>query len=140
MIAVGNDGLWRRLRTVLDLDDDARFATNPQRVEHRAALTELLSARFRTDTTAAWVEGLTAAGVPAAPVADVAQVAAAEQTLALGMLTGIGGLPLSVDGDRVSHGSPPPALGAHTREILREVGYEDAAVDALVARGVAASA
>jgi crotonobetainyl-CoA:carnitine CoA-transferase CaiB-like acyl-CoA transferase len=140
MIAVGNDGLWQRLRTVLDLDDDPRFATNPQRVAHRAALSELLSARFRADTTAAWVERLTTAGVPAAPVADVAQVAAAEQTLALGMLAGLGGLPLSVGGDRVSHRSPPPALGAHTREILRDVGYEDAAVDALVARGVAASA
>jgi len=136
MIAVANDGLWSKLRAELELEDDPRFATNPDRVQHRDALVAQLSERFRTATTEAWVERLSAVGIPAAPVSDVAEVTSSEQTAALGLLTGLGGLPLSVDGTRVAHTSPPPALGAHTRAVLSEAGYDDAAIDALAARRV----
>ena len=133
MLAAGNDGLWQRLRGELDLPDEERYRTNPGRVAHRDELHETIAARLSTDTTDAWVERLAAAGVPAAPVATVAQVASSEQTLALGLLTGLGGLPLSADGERVEHTAPPPPLGAHTRAVLREAGYSDKEVDALVA-------
>ncbi len=135
MLAAGNDGLWQRLRGELDLPDEERYRTNPGRVAHRDELHETIAARLSTDTTDAWVERLAAAGVPAAPVATVAQVASSEQTQALGLLTGLGGLPLSADGERVEHTAPPPPLGAHTRVVLREAGYADEEVDALVANG-----
>src|SRR5207237_1074182 len=67
-----------------------RFAANPARVENRGELVPLLGRRLREETTATWLERLTAAGVPAAPVQDVAEVAEHEQTRALGILQDLG--------------------------------------------------
>ena len=136
MIAAGNDGLWQRLRAELGLPDDERFRHNPDRVRNRRELHAALRERLATAPAGEWVERLSAVGVPAAVVADVAAVAASEQTAALGVLAGLGGLPFSADGDRVAHTAPPPALGAHTREALHEAGYSDAELDALAARRV----
>jgi glutaryl-CoA transferase len=149
MVAGGNDRLFARICAVLgmpELVDDPRFETNPDRVANRDELGRLLEARLGTDTTAHWHERLTAAGVPAAPVADVADIAAAPQTEALGMLQPLPhpsipdlrlpALPLSFDHERAVHRSPPPAVGQHTAEILAEVGYDDETIAALAARGV----
>ena len=84
--------------------------------------------------------------MPAAPVADVADVVRAPQTEALGMLQPVDhpsipdlrltALPLSFDGERALHRSAPPAVGQHTAEILREAGYEAEEIAALAAEGV----
>jgi crotonobetainyl-CoA:carnitine CoA-transferase CaiB-like acyl-CoA transferase len=145
MVAATNDRLFRALCDALDLvevRDDPRFATNPARVEHRGELTGLLAERFASGTTAAWLERLRAAGVPAAPVQDVAAVVAHPQTEALAQIDPALralGLPLSVDGERVRNRTRAPALGAHTAEVLLEAGYSSAEVDALTASGVAAA-
>jgi crotonobetainyl-CoA:carnitine CoA-transferase CaiB-like acyl-CoA transferase len=149
MVAVGNDRLFRALCAVLDvpeLVDDRRFRTNADRVRHRDALAELLRVRLATADTAAWHERLTAAGVPAAPVADVREVTDSPQTEALGILQRLDhgriegltlpALPLSFDGKRALHPSAPPDVGAHTAEVLREAGYADQEIDALAREGV----
>jgi crotonobetainyl-CoA:carnitine CoA-transferase CaiB-like acyl-CoA transferase len=149
MIAGGNDRLFARICDVLgtpELVDDPRFRTNPDRVANRDELGRLLEDRLATDTTTRWHERLTAAGVPVAPVADVADIVAAPQTEALGMLEPLPhpsipdlrlpALPLSFDHERAVHRSPPPAVGQHTAEILAEVGYDDETIAALAARGV----
>ena len=149
MIAGGNDRLFRAICDVLgtpELVDDPRFRTNPGRVVNRDALCVLLEERLRAETTAHWHERLTAAGVPVAPVADVADIVAAPQTEALGILQELPhpaipdlrlpALPLSLDHERVIHRSPPPAVGQHTAEILGEAGYDDETIAALAARGV----
>ena len=146
MVAGGNDRLFELLCGVLELPglvDDDRFRTNPDRVRNREALVEIVSEQLRERDTADWHERLTAAGVPAAPVADVADVVAAEQTQALGLLQPVEhaeipdlrlpALPLSFDGRRAQHANAPPAVGEHTEEILRELGYADAEIDALAA-------
>lgn len=144
MVVAGNDRLFRALCEVLglpNLADDPRFATNPLRVTNRARLIPPLERRFAVERSAVWLERLREAGVPAAPVQDVAQVAESEQTQALGILQELAGfrtvaLPLSADGDRVGYASPPPLLGEHSAEILAEAGYSEADVAELAAAGV----
>jgi crotonobetainyl-CoA:carnitine CoA-transferase CaiB-like acyl-CoA transferase len=144
MVVAGNDRLFRALCDVLglsELADDSRFATNPLRVANRAQLIPPLEQCFATERSAAWLEQLREAGVPAAPVQDVAQVVESEQTRALGILQELGGfrtvtLPLSADGDRVGYASPPPLLGEHSAEILAEAGYSQTDIAALAEAGV----
>ena len=144
MIVAGNDKLFQALCRVLGLEelaDDARFLTNPERVRHRGELIGLLEAATRVRATDELLAALVDAGIPASPVRNVGEAAEHEQTRALGMLQALGGLttvaqPLSVDGDRVGHAAPPPAIGADTAAILQELGYGDEDVAALAADGV----
>lgn len=140
MILAGSEGLWARLRAELDLPDDPRFATNPLRVEHREELRALIAERLRAADSATWLERLERAGVPVAPVNDVATAVDHPQTAAIGILQQLGGfttvgVPLSADGERPAFGSEPPQLGEHSAEILREAGYSEEEVVALVAAG-----
>ena len=149
MVAGGNDRLFGLMCAALDLSElaeDERFRTNPDRVRNREELVELVSARLRECDTAEWQERLRAAGVPAAPVADVADIVAAEQTQALGFLQPVEhaaipelrlpALPLSFDRERATHASAPPLVGEHTAEILEEIGYSAEEIAALARDGV----
>ncbi len=144
MITAANDGLFRRLVAALgapELADDPRFATNPDRVANREALGEAIAAQLGKETRASWLERLNAAGVPAAPVQDIGEVAADPQLEAIGILQRQGGITtlgpaFSVDGERPQYASPPPPLGAHTAEVLREAGYEDDEIEALAEEGL----
>lgn len=136
MIAAANDGLFRRLCDAVDLPAiaaDPRFATNADRVAHRAALVRLLSDRTRGVGSSELVERLRAAGVPCAPIQDVGQVASDEQVEASEMLRPVPersehvdvALPVRWDGERLVAGRRPPRAGADTAAVLAEIGMEE---------------
>jgi crotonobetainyl-CoA:carnitine CoA-transferase CaiB-like acyl-CoA transferase len=115
IIAVGNDGQFRRLCAVLGLDlgDDPRFATNPARVENRRAMIPLLAAAIGAWDKAALYEALEAAGIPAGPINTVAEVFADPQVIARGMQVMLDGLPgvaspIVIDGERMVADKPSP--------------------------------
>jgi crotonobetainyl-CoA:carnitine CoA-transferase CaiB-like acyl-CoA transferase len=144
MVVAGNDRLFRALCEAVGLPalgNDPRFATNPLRVANRAELIPELERRFADEGSAVWLERLGEAGVPAAPVQDVGEVADSEQTQALGILQELAGfrtvaLPLSADGERVGYASPPPELGEHSGEVLTEAGYSEPEIAELAEAGV----
>jgi crotonobetainyl-CoA:carnitine CoA-transferase CaiB-like acyl-CoA transferase len=132
ILACGNDNLFRKFCEVADcrhLAVDPRFATNGQRVVHRAALDAILAGIFAKRTTREWVEALEAAGVPNGPINTLAQVFAEPQAIARGLrvelphpVAGRVSLvrsPMRFSGTPIEHERPPPVLGEHTDEILR---------------------
>lgn len=133
VIAAGNDRLFRRLCDVLgapELASDPRFAGNAERTEHRDALKAALEAALARRGTSGWLRALEAAGVPATPVAGVADVAADPQVAARNMLVeaaGAGGFrvtgtPIKIAGvDDPPRRPGAPALGEHRDGILREL-------------------
>lgn len=95
IIAVGNDGQFRRLCKVLDvaLADDPRFATNPARVENRALLTELLTPVVAARGQAELLAALEAATVPGGPINKIDQVFEDPQIKARGLRIDPQGVP-----------------------------------------------
>lgn len=124
VLAVGNDGQFQRFCEVAghpEVARDVRFATNPARVEHREALVAQITAWTRTRETADWVQALDAAGVPCAPINDIAQVMQHPHVRARGMvLSGqpdrppMVAHPVLFDGARPTADRPPPGLGEDT--------------------------
>lgn len=149
MIAAGNNRLFAELAEALELTEligDPRFKTNADRVAHRRELDDLIAQAVAGVDSSSLLGRLEAGGVPAAPVQDVAQVAEHPQTQALGMLQPLPhprvpelvtvAVPFSADGERVLHRAPPPALGAHTADVLAEAGLTTEEIADLAREGV----
>jgi crotonobetainyl-CoA:carnitine CoA-transferase CaiB-like acyl-CoA transferase len=128
VVAAANDRLYAKLAQALghpEWSSDPRLTGNIQRVENRDYCDRLIADILATAPRAVWREKLDAAGVPNAPLQDIAEVHAHPQTEALGMLLATSnpalklmGGPLSFDGARPGVRSEPPALGQHTDEVL----------------------
>lgn len=139
ILACGNDNLFRKFCEVagcLALADDSRFASNGKRVENRLELTRLLNEVFLKRPTKEWIARLEAAGVPCGPINDLSQVFSEPQALARGLRmelphpsagkVSLVRSPMRFSETPVEHGVPPPTLGQHTDEVLRDVLKKDA--------------
>jgi crotonobetainyl-CoA:carnitine CoA-transferase CaiB-like acyl-CoA transferase len=150
ILTVGNDSQFRKFAEVAGQPqwaDDPRFATNKQRVAHRAELIPLIRQATVFKTTTQWVEALERAGVPCGPINDVSQVFADPQVQARGLKVelphALGGTvpqvasPIRLSGTPVEYRRAPPLLGEHTLEVLTSVlGLSGEAVMALREAGV----
>jgi crotonobetainyl-CoA:carnitine CoA-transferase CaiB-like acyl-CoA transferase len=148
-LGAANQANWLKLLDLItapELGEDPRFTNNHGRITHRIELAKALAPIIRTRTSADWLSRLEAAGVPAGPVLDVAEMHRDPQTLARGMVTKaphtkLG--PVKTLGAPVKFSATPggvtrgaPLLGEHTREVLTEYGYGDDEIDALICDGV----
>jgi crotonobetainyl-CoA:carnitine CoA-transferase CaiB-like acyl-CoA transferase len=147
---VGNDAQFAQCCAVLDLADlatDARFATNPARVAHRDALLAILRPRFLLRPAREWVAALVAAGVPASTIDDIPTMLASPQVKARGMVQSVQlangvTVPLiaptpQLSATPASIRRPPPALGQHTEDVLRDLlGMVPAEIAALRNQGI----
>jgi crotonobetainyl-CoA:carnitine CoA-transferase CaiB-like acyl-CoA transferase len=147
-IGGANQANWERIADVLGHPEwraDARFATNSARMANLDALTDAMSDVLATRTRAEWLAAFDAAGVPAGPVQTIGEALTHPQTLARGMVVDLQhpeagrtkalGCPLHFSATPTRVGRPAPVLGEHTREVLREHGYEEREIDRLVAEG-----
>lgn len=128
MVAAGNDALFRKLCIGLSLDklcEDPRCSDNATRVRNREFVVGAVQTKLRAGTTQQWQGVLGNAGVPNAPIQDIAQLLADPQVEALGIIqrapnNGLPtvGLPLRFDGVRPSFKLNAPGLGEHTGSML----------------------
>jgi crotonobetainyl-CoA:carnitine CoA-transferase CaiB-like acyl-CoA transferase len=147
-----NQANWERIADVLghpEWRDDPRFATNSARMANLPALIEAMNAVLATRTKSEWMAAFDTAGVPVGPVHTIGEALEHPQTIARDMVVELEhpeagatkalGCPLHFSRTPTRITRPAPLLGQHTRELLREYGYDDAAIDALVAGGVVQS-
>ncbi len=143
-IAAGNDGQFRKLCAELgvpDLAADPRFATNADRLTHRAALIAAFSAILADVDGAALTLRLLRAGLAAGPVRAVDEALASEHVAARGMVAEIGawrglGTPIKLSRTPGGPRAAPPRFAEHTDDVLTRHGFTPDEIRGLEDEGV----
>lgn len=145
MVGAGNDGQFAKLCNRMGLAhllDEPKFKTNSDRVKHRQELIETLTDRLKEESTSVWLEKLNGAGFPFAPINNIQQTFEHPQVVARGLVQEIEheragpiklvGPPVKYSDFKASIRLPPPVLGAHTDDVLKNVlGYSDETIATL---------
>jgi len=127
-IAVGSEGLWRKLAGEYDLPVDAEgFGTNAQRVRNRDAVVAAVDAAFAPHPLTELLPRLAEIGIPAGEVRTLDRVYEWDQTVSQGLLVDVDhalagrltlpGPPLRFDGDEARQHLAPPLLGQHDESV-----------------------
>jgi crotonobetainyl-CoA:carnitine CoA-transferase CaiB-like acyl-CoA transferase len=148
-VAIMNQPMWERFCKALDLEDltcDPRFHTNPERVQNRDALREILYERMGSLPTADVIARFNSANVPCAEVRDLHAVFADPQAQHVGLRQTIshaatGDIDVVAPAFHLSASpttlrKPPPRLGEHNEKILGELGLRSQEIEALRSDGV----
>ncbi|HTY79276.1 MAG TPA: CoA transferase [Candidatus Bathyarchaeia archaeon] len=150
-LACGNQSFWAKLCKAVgrpDMTDDPRFGSWLLRGENRDTLMPILESIFATKSRSEWLAILTDHDIPCAPVQSLPEfmrdpgVQHLKMTVQydhpeVGKLT-LMGQPIRFSETQAPDAGPPPALGQHTRAILREAGYGDGDIADLHRRGIIA--
>ncbi|RZJ00072.1 MAG: CoA transferase, partial [Haliea sp.] len=134
ILAVGNDAQYAKFCAVANMPELAThplFARNRDRVQNRMQLVPILEAVMKTRSKADWLGALEAAKVPCGAINHLGEVFADPQVAARGMVTGwnhplkpdlkLVSSPIKLSATPVRTDLPPPLLGQHTAEVLRDV-------------------
>ncbi|HZZ91555.1 MAG TPA: CoA transferase [Usitatibacter sp.] len=152
-IGGANQSNWERIVKVIgrpELATDARFRTNGDRMKNLAQLTPLIAERLRSRPSAHWIREFEAAGVPVGPVNRIGdmlvdpQVASREMVLEVdhpraGRMKTLG-TPIKFSDTPGEVSRAAPLLGEHTREVLGQLGYSSAEIEALQREGAVLAA
>ena len=151
ILGVANDALWRRFCQLAGLEghpDLPALATNAQRAAHRAQTEAIVAEALKKHGRAHWFAVLDEAGIPVSPMHTLGEFAAHPHTTESGMVYDVVdpvfgaqksvAQPIRLDGERMPHRRHAPRHGEHTREILAELGLDDAAAQDLLSHGVVA--
>ncbi|HEY5637024.1 MAG TPA: CaiB/BaiF CoA-transferase family protein [Burkholderiales bacterium] len=150
ILAVGNDGQFQRFCKVAgcpELAAEQRFATNPQRILHRAELVPIVAEIMRTRSKQEWIEALEAATVPCGPINSMKEVFEDPQVIhrglrvdmenTLGSRTPVVASPMRLSATPVEYRLAPPTLGQHNADVLGGLlGKSDAEIERLRAAGI----
>ena len=128
VVAVGNDEQFATFCDVLgvtELAADERFTTNAARVTNREPLVEALERTLAGASAAAWIEGLSARGIPCGMVNQVDQAFALARDVGLDAVASVSGVdtvanPLQFSRTPATYRMPPPGLGEHDAEVRAE--------------------
>jgi len=150
-VACLNNRQRRAMRDVLAVEDSTvegisyDWFSEEVRQAHRANVA-VLEERFRERTMDEWIEVLDAGDVPCGPVNFPEELFGHPHVEANGLMVTmehpvLGAIqmpasPMRMSGTPLEGGTPPPALGQHVREVLKEIGYEEDAIERLIAEGV----
>jgi formyl-CoA transferase/CoA:oxalate CoA-transferase len=148
ILAIGNDGLWESFVQSMNMDvlEEPRFKTNPNRVENREELIAVLHQAFIKQPVKFWMDRFESVKIPCGPVnkfSDILNdphvkeremVMEAEHPKAgpFKML----GMPLKLSRTLGRTPSTPPELGEHTGDILKEIGYGDEEITSFMKNGI----
>ena len=150
-IAANEERQWLALVAHLNcphLAKDSRFVTRDNRKIHRYELIAELEPYLKNKSALEWEVELTAIGVPAGVVMTVPEILAHPHIAHRGLLAefeNVRGLEQSIsvmrtgfqsDGQPASVDRPPPVIGEHNNEILRELGYDGETIEQLRQKGI----